>query len=74
MKMMQMKKGHFDSKTGGNDLFQKSETESWGLAINEWWPKKNFEELNLCEQFVGHEVKNKTTKKWFFFYENCLLV
>ena len=37
-----MKKGHFDSKTGGNDLFQKSETESLGLAINEWQPKKTY--------------------------------
>ena len=27
-----MKKGHFDSKTGGN-AFQKTESESWGLPL-----------------------------------------
>ena len=30
--MMQMKKGHFDSKTGGNG-FQKTESELWGLPL-----------------------------------------
>ena len=29
-----MKKGHFDSKKGGNVLFfQKTESESWGLPL-----------------------------------------
>ena len=28
-----MKKGHFDSKTGGNGFFQKTESESWGLPL-----------------------------------------
>ena len=37
-----MKKGHFDSKTGGIGLFPKTESESWGLPLmNGGLKKKN---------------------------------
>ena len=36
-----MKKGHFDSKKGGNGFFSKNEISLLRPAINEWRPKNH---------------------------------
>ena len=46
-----MKKGHFDSKKGGNVLFffQKTETKSWGLPLMNGGLKTNLPMLGFIK-------------------------
>ena len=61
-----MKKGHFDSKKGGNGFFPKNWNQILRPAINEWRPKKYL--LEEIQQIMINIILNVKSTKHKYLY------